>query len=499
MYDSNAATSICCHVSQRNFIEALIALKRRNKNTMIINSELLKEAIADAKAVRATALANAKASLEEAFAPRFEAMFADKLKGDSEEENMVAEVEAPNQVSGTGGEAKGPKTKAVSQGEPKKVSDAASNFKTVAIGGKEGAAGSKAPAATQSIVKETAEEDEEDVEKVDENAEAGLTTEDLDAIIKELEAEVAGEEEGVPTSPTAASAPLPENPAGAVVPQLPCAPAPVDGSVPSLKGGAPAPIVPPSPEAGAAPVAPAPIAPAPEAGAEGQPSAKGDDEEINLEELLAALNEEAEKDEEEDDKEKMDEMSNNGVPTNVGGQDKAPKTTSNKDIEATKTPNTKGEIGSGEVGGKPKLEEATKYKVALKEAYDTIGFLRGQINEVNLLNAKLLYTNKLFKEFAQVLDDTYRMKIVENFDLTKSVREVKLAYALLAESLSFGSRSSSKTLVTKPVVKKTSQITEGLASKPVASTKPSKELLSEGSEMATRFQKLAGIKPQAKK
>ena len=43
-------------------------------------SNLLKEAIADAKAVRATALANAKAALEEAFQPKLEAMLVEKLK-----------------------------------------------------------------------------------------------------------------------------------------------------------------------------------------------------------------------------------------------------------------------------------------------------------------------------------------------------------------------------------------------------------------------------------
>ena len=53
-----------------------------------MDSNLLKEAIADAKAVRATALANAKVALEEAFAPRFHAMFADKLK---EEASTVTE------------------------------------------------------------------------------------------------------------------------------------------------------------------------------------------------------------------------------------------------------------------------------------------------------------------------------------------------------------------------------------------------------------------------
>ena len=117
------------------------------------------------------------------------------------------------------------------------------------------------------------------------------------------------------------------------------------------------------------------------------------------------------------------------------------------------------------------------------------------------MNAKLLYTNKLFKEFATVIDESYRMKIVEAFDLTKSVREVKLAYALLAESLNFGSKRviasqakpTQKVDPAKRAIAK--QITEGLASKPVGSTKPSKDILSEGvNEMALRFQKLAGIK-----
>lgn len=465
----------------------------------MINSELLKEAIADAKAVRATALANAKASLEEAFAPRFEAMFAEKLKEDSEEEQeeMVAEVEAPNQVSGAGGEAKGPKTKAVSQGQPKKVSDASSNFKTVAVGGKEGAAGSKAPAATQSIVKETAEE-EEDETKIDETvAEAGLTSEDLDEIIKELEAEVAGEEGGEEAE---SPIPTPEEPSVETPDEVPQAP---EGDA---AAGAPAAPVAPAPAA-CDPAAGVPAAPAPEGDvAAGVPAAPvapapSDDEEINLEELIASLNEEAEEDEEE--KEDVKEAKDNGVPKNVGGQDAALKTTSNKDIEATKNPNHnqggKGNIGGGEVGGKPKMEEG-KYKVALKEAYDTIRFLRGQINEVNLLNAKLLYTNKLFKEFAGVLDDNYRLKIVESFDLTKSVREVKLAYALLAESLSFGTKVNDPKAAVKPVAKKVvTQITEGLASKPVASTKPSGEIITEATEMASRFKKLAGIKEAPKK
>ena len=57
--------------------------------------DLLKEAIADAKAVRATALANAKAALEEAFQPKLEAMLAEKLKNEiAEETDAVHQNEA---------------------------------------------------------------------------------------------------------------------------------------------------------------------------------------------------------------------------------------------------------------------------------------------------------------------------------------------------------------------------------------------------------------------
>jgi len=102
----------------------------------MIKSELLKEAIADAKAVKVTAYANARASLQERFDKRFEAVFAEKLRNEAqeEEEEGLQEVEAPNQVSGAGGEAKGPATKAVSKGQPKKKSDANTNWNVVRMG-----------------------------------------------------------------------------------------------------------------------------------------------------------------------------------------------------------------------------------------------------------------------------------------------------------------------------------------------------------------------------
>jgi hypothetical protein len=505
----------------------------------MINSELLKEAIADAKAVRATALANAKAALEEAFAPRFEAMFADKLKEEAEEEQEegLQEVEAPNQVSGAGGEAKGPATKPVSKGQPKTPKGGAgdTDFKAVQVG-----LGPKDVPKLGKKVNETAEEEEEEgkMQEVAEEEEEGkkmdeefgLTQEDLDEIISELENEVADEEEGkkVDTTP----APAPEEEPAAEEPHAEPDGDEGGGMPPQLqKGGEEGgePEVPVSaepgsevdinlgPEAGAEAGAP-PVGmnaglpgeeqpPAVPQGIPGQvPPQPGDedDENINLEELLAALNEESEEEEEEEGK-KMDEIENHGVPkkdqeskASVKGYPKTgpEKTSPGSHQVGGKNHNIsgKGNIGTGAVGG---LEEVTKYKVALKESYKTIEFLRGQINEVNLLNAKLLYTNKLFKEFAGVLDDSYRMKIVESFDLTKSVREVKLAYALLAESLNFGTQMAKAPAkqATKPAPAKgqVKQITEGFASKPVSSTKPS-QLITEGNEMALRFKKLAGIK-----
>jgi len=142
---------------------------------------------------------------------------------------------------------------------------------------------------------------------------------------------------------------------------------------------------------------------------------------------------------------------------------------------------------SEEEEDKEEVKEQTEESVQLAEALNTVQFLRDQLNEINLLNAKLLYTNKLFNKFS--LNQAQKMKVVETFDLTSSIREVKLSYKILSESLSSGGSA-----VKKPNTA-AQTITEGLASKPVASTAPKKELIVENSNvMASRFQRLAGIK-----
>jgi hypothetical protein len=120
----------------------------------------------------------------------------------------------------------------------------------------------------------------------------------------------------------------------------------------------------------------------------------------------------------------------------------------------------------------------------LNEAYATIKSLQKTINEVNLLNAKLLFANKLFR--AHNMTNEQKVKVIETLDRTKTVREVKLVYATLAENL--------KPVVSNKIAKKS--ISEGFASKVVKSTKPvaaKKQVIAESTDFADRFKKLAGI------
>jgi hypothetical protein len=116
----------------------------------------------------------------------------------------------------------------------------------------------------------------------------------------------------------------------------------------------------------------------------------------------------------------------------------------------------------------------------LEEAYKTIRFLKDKINEVNLLNAKLLFSNKLFRNGN--LNEDQKMRVIETFDRANSVREVKLVYSTLAESMKSMKSSTNK-----------KAMTEGLASKSTRSTKPSKGAIVESNNFSDRMRKLAGL------
>ena len=114
----------------------------------------------------------------------------------------------------------------------------------------------------------------------------------------------------------------------------------------------------------------------------------------------------------------------------------------------------------------------------LEEAMSTIAQLRSELNEVNLLNAKLLYVNKLFK--SKNLTEAQKVKVINAFDGAESVKETKNIFETLQESLTVAQA-------------KKNPIKESLsfASKPagVADRKP----IVENNDFVARMQKLAGI------
>ena len=125
-------------------------------------------------------------------------------------------------------------------------------------------------------------------------------------------------------------------------------------------------------------------------------------------------------------------------------------------------------------------EQVEKLQGELNEYKEAVTFLRDKLHEVNILNAKLLYTNKLFKEF--VLSNDQKLKIVETFDRAQTTREIKLVYSTLAESYKDNGGER------KEVVK------EAYASKKSGGTAPKTKIITEESQVADRFRKLAGLK-----
>ena len=93
----------------------------------------------------------------------------------------------------------------------------------------------------------------------------------------------------------------------------------------------------------------------------------------------------------------------------------------------------------------------------------------------------MLYTNKLFREFA--LGNNQKLKVIEMFDRAKNARETKLIFATLAES--FRDKSSA-------ISKHRKSINE-LASRKIGSTKPKSKIITEEDKVSNRFKKLAGI------
>ena len=392
-------------------------------------NDLLKEAIADAKAVRTTALANAKLALEEAFTPKLQSMISAKIQEEAEMEDEV--MDEMDDEMGDMGEMR--------EDEHDMMDEMEDDME-------EGGMREDEHDMEEGGMREDEHEMEEDMEdemtEMDDEIEMeghheGMREDEhemdepvaeeddleLEAIIKELEDEIEEDEHELTEEDELEESNDASSGIGGSDNKQP-APAANADSTDDPEG------------TGAKVVAES------EDGMEGESETldnlheeEGDEleegDDIDLEEVIRSLREEEE------------------------------------------------ELEESEDGMEGESETINNLTEKLKESYSVVKFLRSKINEVNLLNAKLLFTNKLFRNGN--LNEGQKLKVIETFDRAKSTREVKLVYTTLAES-TMATRTSRRTA-----------IKEGFASKAVGSTKPRKAIISEGADMASRFKKLAGL------
>ena len=346
--------------------------------------DLLKEAIADAKAVRETALENAKIALEEAFTPRLQSMLAKKIQSEidvdeqddefeDEDEEEAPEDEAPEEFE----EDDEDPSDEFSDEEPEDD-----------MGDEEEDDGMEAEGFDESDIIEidgvkyapVVSEDDEDEDEDEEDEMEKSDDLDLEAVLRELEEDEAVDESKDEEVDESKDEEVDES---------------KEEEVDESK----------------------------EEEVDESKEEIDEEEDIDLEEVIAALSEEENEEE--------------------------------------------------------AVNEVAKLQSELDEHRNVVKYLRTKLNEVNLLNAKLLFTNKLFRSYG--LSNDQKMKVVETFDRAHNLREVKLVYSTLAES--FGSKPKTEIKESK-----------GSASKAVASTKSEKqEVIAEGHEMRDRFKKLAGI------
>ena len=140
----------------------------------------------------------------------------------------------------------------------------------------------------------------------------------------------------------------------------------------------------------------------------------------------------------------------------------------------------------GKTAADTKRMEETVKDEELAETQAALETVRTELNEVNLLNSKLLYVNRIFK--ANNLSEGQKLRVVETLDKAESVKEAKLIYETIKDTFNVAN-------ATQTTPKKSIRENFGMASKAAgSSTAPKKPILNESNDMVTRMQKLANIK-----
>jgi len=122
-------------------------------------------------------------------------------------------------------------------------------------------------------------------------------------------------------------------------------------------------------------------------------------------------------------------------------------------------------------------DDKKKMEEELEEAKTTIEKMRQDLQEVNLLNAKYLYMNKLFK--SKSLSESQKVKVINALDRATNVNEVKNTYETLKESFNETKKAQLKESI-------------GFASQ-AAGVAPKANIV-DADPFINRWQTLAGIK-----
>ena len=389
------------------------------------NRDLLKEAIADAKALKETAIANAKAALEEAFEPRLKSMLSSKLEEMEKEEELeeAKTDEAKEKVEEKSDRKDGGEDKETKRTEKMKYGkdlaeaevDEEMNLDEILAELEGDLSEDERTDAEEEGYEDGMEDEKEDMEDDEEDEEIDLddlSEEDLKSFIEDVIADMvtAGELE---------------------------------------------------------------------AGEEFEVEDEDveDDEEIDVEddtEVDVEVNEA---------KEEIDEADAITGLSDMAG------------ALAMAAPALAAILGLGvaavkdklEKGGKDAKELVAKANAKAKsmeegeemdEMKKEIEELRSDLHETNLLNAKLLYTNKIFR--AKNLKEAQKVKVLEAFDKASNVKEVKLIFETLNEGM---------------VAKAATPIRENLGRASKASgNAPAKQPIMEVDPQVARWQKLAGLR-----
>jgi hypothetical protein len=366
--------------------------------------DLLKEAIADAKAVRETALAQAKLALEEAFTPRLQSMFSAKLQEMYDEELDEAEEidEAKDKMEMDEAKDKMAKEKMDEMADMESYDDDDNSIDEIDLD----EILAELDAELAESINEAEEEEIEAEEDVEDEMEAGEEDEEEEKEVSELSMDEL--EELIRDIVSQEMGPGDE---GEEMDMDMDMDVNMDAELPDTA-----------------------------------------DDEVDLDEILAELLDE--------EKEEIDERKKYG--------------------------GNKGDVPASKRGDKKDTAEeegVEDYKKKMKEdlqlALEAVETLRQELQEVNLLNAKLLYVNKIFKD--KHLNESQKLKVVKAFDKAESAKEAKLVYESLSET--FNAKSGKN------------QIKEslGFASK-AAGVAPAKQTIVESNEFISRMQKLANIK-----